>query len=84
MKSQEDFDELLKEFHYIVKEFESHLLSWESLRLAQKEQALSGRYPEEAVRNAGECLRDGISTYGEDLANIALQLSNACAFYSGS
>lgn len=80
MKNQTDFQRLVKEFQYSSKRFESLLLSWESLNLAQQDEVLCGRYSGDAIQTTKANLQEEISYCGRDVANLALWLNNACAF----
>lgn len=80
MKDQRRLPELLQEFHSNVLLFESTLLKLESLENARESGMLSGQYSEETVKQAVSDLYNDISYLGQDVANLALWINNACAF----
>lgn len=84
MQDQTKFQSLLEEFHSYTKQFESLLLSWESLDLARQDKGLCQRYSEEAPQDTAKSIQKDIAFCGRELSNIILWLNNACAFSSGS
>lgn len=82
MENQKRLTELLQDFRSNVLLFESALIKLESLEKTRDSGELSERYSEETVKQAISDLYDEISWLGQDVANLALWINNACAFSS--
>lgn len=80
MKDQKRLTELLRDFRFNVLLFESTLLKLENLESARENNTLPEGYSEKAVKQAISDLCYDISWQGQDVANLALWINNACAF----
>lgn len=80
MTSERKFHELLDEFRGNAQLFEATLLRYDSLQYARESPEFCQQYSEDALKAAEKYLLEDISAQGEDVANLALWLKNACAF----
>lgn len=81
MTSERKFHELLADFRGNARLFEATLLRYDSLRCAKEDPEFCRQYSQEALNAAEKDLLEDISFQGEDLANLALWLKNACLFH---